>query len=123
MLYGVGLSEYDEYCMSLASIKVWHKCFRKRMLSLADDANSGIPNRITDGIFQLVDGFVTQDCRVKLKALGRRSRIERRKYSYHHDGKTKLPQNGFTRSARALAADQGPIFKDKLFSFVDTKQA
>ena len=36
---------------------------------LADDAQSGTPHHITDDIVQLVDGLVTQDHRVTVKAI------------------------------------------------------
>ena len=52
---------YGEHCMSLARLKAWHKRFREGRVSLADDAQSGTPYRITDDIIQLVDGLVTLD--------------------------------------------------------------
>ena len=61
--------EYGEHCMSLARVKAWHKHFREGWVLLADDARSGTPHRITDDIVQLVDGPVTQDCRVTVKAV------------------------------------------------------
>ena len=54
---------YSEHC------KVWHKCFREGRVSLADDAQSGTPHRITDDIVQLVDGLVNQDHRITVKAI------------------------------------------------------
>ena len=58
---------YGEHCMSLARVKAWHKHFREGQVSLADDAWPGTPHRIIDDIVQLVDGLVTQDCRVTVK--------------------------------------------------------
>ena len=55
--------------MSLARVKEWHKHFREGWVSLADDALSGTPHRITDDIVQLADGLVTQDRRVTVKAI------------------------------------------------------
>ena len=50
---------YGEHGMSLAKVKTWHKRYRKVGVSLADNAQSGNPHRITDDIVQLVDGLVT----------------------------------------------------------------
>ena len=55
--------------MSFSKVKTWHKRIREGRVSLADDARSGTPHRITDDIVQLVDGFVTQHCRVTVKAV------------------------------------------------------
>ena len=52
---------YGDYCMSPSKVKAWHKRFRKGRVSLADDARSGTPHRITDDIVQLVDVLVTQN--------------------------------------------------------------
>ena len=71
--------------MSLARVKAWQQRFREGRVSLADDARSGTPHPITDDIVQLVNGLVTQD--------RQESRIERRKFSYHHDGRTGLAQS------------------------------
>ncbi|KAJ4430453.1 hypothetical protein ANN_22669 [Periplaneta americana] len=60
---------YGKHCMSLARVKAWHKRFRERRVSLADGAQSGTPHRITDDIVELVDGPVTQDRRVTVKAV------------------------------------------------------
>ena len=60
---------YGEHCMSLARVKAWHKRFRKVGVSLADNAHSVTPHRITDDIVQLVDGLVTQDLRVAVQAI------------------------------------------------------
>ena len=38
-------------------------------MSLADDAQSGTPHCITDDIVQLVDGLITQDHLVTVKAV------------------------------------------------------
>ena len=58
---------YGEHCMSLARVKAWR--FREGRVSLADDALSGTPHRITEDIVQLVDGLVTQDRRVTVKVV------------------------------------------------------
>ena len=65
---GVGGRTFIEEChkctvntaWSLGRVKAWHKRFREGWVSLADDAWSGTPHRITDDIVQLVDGLVTQ---------------------------------------------------------------
>ena len=55
--------------MSLARVKEWHKCFREGLVSLADDVWSGAQHSITNDIFQLDEGLVTQDHRVTVKAV------------------------------------------------------
>ena len=60
---------YGEHCMSHARVKAWHKCFREGRVLLADDAWSEASHRIIDDIVQLVDGLVTQDRRVIVKAV------------------------------------------------------
>ena len=60
---------YGEDCMILSRVKVWCKSFREGRVSLADDARSGTPHCIADDIVQLVDGLVSQDRRVTVKAV------------------------------------------------------
>ena len=55
--------------MSLARVKAWYKHFREGRVSLADDAWSKTPHHITDDIVQLVNGLVTQDHQVTVKAV------------------------------------------------------
>ena len=55
--------------MFLARVKAWHKRFRERWVSLANDAQSGTPHHITDDIIQLVDGLFTQESRFTVKAI------------------------------------------------------
>ena len=59
------LQVYGEHCMSLARVKT----FREGRVLLADDARSGTPHCITNDIVQQVDGLVTQDRRVTVKAI------------------------------------------------------
>ena len=82
---------YGEHCMYLARVKAWHKRLREGRVSLADDARSGTPHRITDGIVQLVDGLVTQATELQYsESSSCRGWIKCRKRSHHHDGKTEL---------------------------------
>ena len=60
---------YGEHCMSFARVKAWHKRLREGWVSLADDARFETPHHITNDIVQLVNGLITQDCQVTVKAV------------------------------------------------------
>ena len=64
------IEEYQKCTVNtLARVKAWHKRFREGQVLLVDVAWSRTPHRITDDIVQLVDGLVTQDHQVTVKAI------------------------------------------------------